>query len=136
MADQLLLSLLCMASAAAASPSSRSTAHSNSTHEPEDSHGSSSLHWGECDFAESLPVAVPIQCAGLDVPLDYTDSEAGTLNLSLSRVKAVNEPVLGSILFNFGGPGYEAVQSLAGLAPLLLKYEDLSQKHKFRAIRC
>ncbi|SPO01895.1 related to hydrolases or acyltransferases (alpha/beta hydrolase superfamily) [Cephalotrichum gorgonifer] len=77
---------------------------------------SPAIQWGGCDFEGPLPV----QCGTLGVPLDYTDPSANqTLDLSLSKVAAVNEPFKGSILFNFGGPGYPAVESLAALGELL-----------------
>ena len=123
MVAQPLLSVLAVTSAAAATPFSHTTPQSTLRDNVDGDQGLSSLQWGECWFSESVPIATPILCATLDVPLDYTKPEAGTLNLSLSKVQAVNEPVLGSILLNFGGPGYEAVQTLRLLEDLLLKYE-------------
>lgn len=82
------------------------------------SNSTKKIEWGQCDFN----VSVPIECGNLGVPLDYTDPAAGTLDLSLSKVAAVNEPFKGSILFNFGGPGFEAIKTLGSLAPKLLKY--------------
>ena len=107
------LTLLAVASAALAKPSPRASAHT-----PRNDTGAPGIQWGQCAFDAS----VPIECGSLEVPLDYTDPEAGTLDLSLSKVAAVNKPFKGSILFNFGGPGYEAIETLGGLAPLLLKY--------------
>jgi hypothetical protein len=43
-------------------------------------------------------------CANLTVPLDYTDDASPPLNLSLYRVNATQEPVLGSVIINWGGP--------------------------------
>lgn len=105
------LTLLAVATAVLAKPSPLiASRQDNTTH--------NGIQWGECDFNAS----VPIECGRLGVPLDYTDPGAGTLDLSLSKVAAVNEPFKGSILFNFGGPGFEAIKTLGSLAPQLLKY--------------
>lgn len=78
---------------------------------------SQSIQWGNCDFGASAS----IQCGSLDVPRDYTDDSAGTLELPLAKVTAVNEPSMGTILVNFGGPGNDATEMLGGFAELLLK---------------
>jgi hypothetical protein len=44
------------------------------------------------------------ECANISVPLDYTDDASPPLNLSVFRINASQEPVLGSVLMNFGGP--------------------------------
>lgn len=79
----------------------------------------SGIQWGNCSFAAT----VPILCATLPVPLDYNDTTSNaTLDLSLIKVPvATNVTSKGSILFNFGGPGDEAVQTLASIAPQLQK---------------
>ncbi|KAH6658265.1 TAP-like protein-domain-containing protein [Truncatella angustata] len=87
---------------------------------------SGNINWGPCAFNGTLP----IECGSLAVPLDYTDSSAHeTLSLALVKVPAINAPSRGSILFNFGGPGYEAIQSLASLGAYLQNvtggYHDL-----------
>ena len=44
----------------------------------------------------------------------YTDKDSTeTLNLELLRTKAVKEPVKGSIIFNFGGPGATGKEDFA-----------------------
>ncbi|KAK4183197.1 TAP-like protein-domain-containing protein [Podospora australis] len=69
------------------------------------------IEWGPCNFINNGPS--PIACATFAVPLDYTEPNSHeTLNLSLIRSNALIGPSKGSILFNFGGPGGEAVQSL------------------------
>ncbi|KIV91381.1 hypothetical protein PV10_05925 [Exophiala mesophila] len=57
-------------------------------------------------------------CATLSVPLDYTDTSSGNLDLSLFRVNATAEPVLGSVLMNFGGPGGTGAENLPAFAEL------------------
>ncbi|KAK2765070.1 hypothetical protein FQN54_008769 [Arachnomyces sp. PD_36] len=78
----------------------------------------SSLQWHPCgeiedEISEIYPVPLPIECASLPVPLDYTDENSETLDLSLVRVNATLEPVQGSILFNPGGPGGSGVEYVA-----------------------
>ncbi|PGH23043.1 hypothetical protein AJ80_02816 [Polytolypa hystricis UAMH7299] len=67
------------------------------------------LEWGNCtDFA-----AERNECAVLTVPLDYTDSESdSTLALDLLKVNATKTPVLGSVLYNPGGPGGSGVEAV------------------------
>lgn len=55
-------------------------------------------------------------CATLSVPLDYTDPDSGPLDLRLFRVNATQEPVLGSVLINFGGPGGTGAENLPTVA--------------------
>lgn len=55
-------------------------------------------------------------CAHLEVPLDYTNSSSVPLELSLFKVNATQEPKLGSVLINFGGPGGTGAQNLPVLA--------------------
>lgn len=57
-------------------------------------------------------------CATLSVPLDYTESSSGSLDLSLFRVNATQEPVLGSVLMNFGGPGGTGAENLPAFAEM------------------
>ena len=51
-------------------------------------------------------------CAKLSVPLDYTNPNSEPLELSLFRVNATEEPVLGTVLINFGGPGGTGAENL------------------------
>lgn len=87
------------------------------------------IAWGPCNEAGLVPAAVAIvptsvQCATLQVPLDYSDRENGKrVALSLVKVGAQKKPADGktkSILFNFGGPGLEARSSLLSESNLLL----------------
>lgn len=61
----------------------------------------------------SLPVQIPFDCAVLLVPLDYTDSSSGLLNLTLIRVPATKKSVLGSVIWNAGGIGGSGVDNLS-----------------------
>lgn len=78
------------------------------------------IDWHPCPDVEAevhealgVPIRLPFDCASLPVPLDYTEPESGTLDLALIRVNATKEPVLGSILWNPGGPGGTGVENLA-----------------------
>ncbi|KAK4139446.1 TAP-like protein-domain-containing protein [Dichotomopilus funicola] len=77
------------------------------------------IAWGPCDF--DTVGKGPIECAAFPVPLDYTDA-GSTKKLMLSLIKSpAPNPTKSkkSILFNFGGPGYEAVHTLNSLADRL-----------------
>lgn len=54
----------------------------------------------------------PFDCAKLSVPLDYTNPNSQPLDLDLFKVNATKEPVLGSLLINFGGPGGTGAHNL------------------------
>ncbi|KAM0814410.1 putative TAP-like protein-domain-containing protein [Seiridium cardinale] len=91
---------LALASAALAKPLTPRYAQ-NST--------SGAINWGPCAFNSTVTVL----CGSLEAPLDYTDSSSNeTVSLDLVKVPAAATPSKGSILFNFGGPGEEAVQTL------------------------
>ena len=83
------------------------------------------LQWKPCpdlnkQIAE-LSAPYPItdfDCAKLQVPLDYSCPETSEiLELDLFRVNATKEPVLGSVLYNPGGPGGTAAENLPLSAP-------------------
>ncbi|PNG21616.1 alpha/beta hydrolase [Streptomyces cahuitamycinicus] len=72
------------------------------------------------------------QCATMKAPLDWGDPEGDTIGLELIRVRttgAENERV-GSLIFNFGGPGGSGVTSLPafaeGYATLRTRYDLVS----------
>ncbi|MCE7082494.1 alpha/beta hydrolase [Streptomyces sp. ST2-7A] len=57
------------------------------------------------------------ECARLTVPVDWTDPTGETIGLALIRIGALPDdstPRVGSLVFNFGGPGGSAVASLPG----------------------
>ncbi len=56
------------------------------------------LQWRNCGNAE---------CARVQVPLDYRDPQAGTVELSMTKVPAREESI-GALLVNPGGPGGSA----------------------------
>jgi pimeloyl-ACP methyl ester carboxylesterase len=74
------------------------------------------LQWGPCDIETE---GLPVECAKLTVPLDYTDTASNkTLDLDVIKYPAQNGPSQGSILLNFGGPGQDGLNSMIGYAPI------------------
>ncbi|KAL1600843.1 hypothetical protein SLS60_007231 [Paraconiothyrium brasiliense] len=60
-------------------------------------------------------------CTQLEVPLDYEDLDAGSTNIAFMKYEAAQQPALGDIIFNPGGPGDSAVLTLTQLLPQLLE---------------
>jgi len=56
------------------------------------------------------------ECGKLSVPLDYTNSDPGSIQLELFRVQATKEPVMGTVLINPGGPGGTAAEAMPIIA--------------------
>lgn len=54
-----------------------------------------------------------LQCASVDVPLDYDDPEGRTIELALSRVVGT-DPAAPTLFVNPGGPGVEGRSMAAG----------------------
>jgi pimeloyl-ACP methyl ester carboxylesterase len=52
----------------------------------------------------------------LAVPLDYTNEDSESLTLNLFRVNATQQPALGNLIFNFGGPGGAGADNLPSWA--------------------
>jgi pimeloyl-ACP methyl ester carboxylesterase len=67
------------------------------------------VEWHECDDNADL------DCATLDVPLDYADPGGQTISLALDR-RPAREPSerIGSLLVNPGGPGASGVEFIKG----------------------
>lgn len=61
--------------------------------------------WGSCEqFATDSPLSSSIDCAAIDVPIDYAHPQGNTARVVISRAKATGERI-GSLLINPGGPG-------------------------------
>ncbi|GAA2425517.1 alpha/beta fold hydrolase [Actinomadura vinacea] len=57
------------------------------------------------------------ECATVKVPLDYAAPRGRTIRIALLRIKATKpDRRIGSLLFNFGGPGASGVETLAQAA--------------------
>lgn len=77
-----------------------------------------SIAWSGCESLDmgfnQSDLLFPIQCANIDVPLDYTDDDnPQTIVLQLLRIQAVNQPSKGSVIINPGGPGESGCDYLA-----------------------
>jgi pimeloyl-ACP methyl ester carboxylesterase len=69
------------------------------------------ISWEDCDT---------LQCATVEVPVDYGDPEGATQSVYVSRVPARGKRI-GPLVFNPGGPGASPSEYLPGLALLLPK---------------
>jgi pimeloyl-ACP methyl ester carboxylesterase len=86
------------------------------------------LSWKACTAPDEAqgggPAPTPLpddgewQCATMKAPLDWSDPKGDTIGLELIRVRTTgtgNERI-GSLVFNFGGPGASGVTTLPGFA--------------------
>ncbi|MFG2023974.1 alpha/beta hydrolase [Streptomyces sp. NPDC048825] len=86
------------------------------------------LSWEDCpppseaqgggEAPSALPNGDRWQCATLKVPLDWDEPEGDTIGLALIRAEAsgAEERRIGSLIFNFGGPGSSGVATLPAFA--------------------
>ena len=65
-----------------------------------------SIDWSTCD---EFPDAENLECGVLEVPLDYSDLEGETIDVSLIRIPATNGKPKGVVLSNPGGPGESGI---------------------------
>jgi hypothetical protein len=111
---RLLLGLLALWTyTTAAAPSNGSQAGSGTNQ--------STIVWGSCN----RNLSIPLLCATLDVPLDYTvnGSNASSLTLKLVKLPSARKPSRGSILINPGGPGIGGRNFMVSDGVALQKYE-------------
>ncbi|MEU0371587.1 alpha/beta hydrolase [Streptomyces sp. NPDC006283] len=74
-----------------------------------------------------LPGGTQWECSFMDVPLDYAKPDGETIELALIRAKARDtKNRIGSLVFNFGGPGASGVHTLPALAQ---DYNDLRARY-------
>ncbi|WBO63996.1 alpha/beta hydrolase [Streptomyces camelliae] len=115
-----------------APPASGDSASRSTPAEPElpASLTSQHLDWQRCEATKS-PAAAPgdaWRCATLKVPLNWSEPNGTTIGLALIRAKATGSDRIGSLLFNFGGPGGSGVEMMpyyANTASALRKRYDL-----------
>ena len=78
---------------------------------------------------KDVPITASIQyvpcfdnftCTQLEVPLDYDDLAVGTTNIAFIRHEAAEQPAMGDIIYNPGGPGGSGVASLLQTLPELV----------------
>ncbi|MDB4985111.1 MAG: hypothetical protein JWN04_289, partial [Myxococcaceae bacterium] len=85
--------------------------------------GAHALGWTACDKR--------FECTSVEVPLDYDDATAGSLQIAVRRLVSTSPKRIGSLLTNPGGPGASAVDSLTqwveqdGVSAALLEHFDL-----------
>ncbi|GAA2319536.1 alpha/beta hydrolase [Streptomyces kunmingensis] len=100
------------------------------------------LSWKDCpapaesegggDAPSPLPGGAEWQCATMKAPLDWDDPKGSTIGIALIRAKASGnkDRRIGSLIFNFGGPGGSGVTSLpafgADYARLRARYDLVS----------
>lgn len=65
--------------------------------QPDDHSGT--LAWSTCPGNQAL------DCATLNVPMNYGNEQAGEIEIALNRLPALQQPASGVLLINGGGPG-------------------------------
>ncbi|MCG7204591.1 alpha/beta hydrolase [Streptomyces arenae] len=81
---------------------------------------SQKLDWARCKAtSDSAAPGDEWRCATLKVPLDWAKPDGETIGLALIRAKAsgAQGKRIGSLLFNFGGPGSSGVSTMPYYAP-------------------
>ncbi|MCX3059279.1 alpha/beta hydrolase [Streptomyces beihaiensis] len=91
------------------------------------------LDWHRCAAHGDAPApGADWRCATLKVPLDYAKPDGRTIKVALVRARSSGSRAerIGSLLFNFGGPGGSGVDLLPAFAPqytkLRLRYDLVS----------
>jgi pimeloyl-ACP methyl ester carboxylesterase len=73
--------------------------------------------WGKCEATADSPApGGDWSCATLKVPLDWARPAGETIDLALIRAEATGDDRIGSLLFNFGGPGGSGVATIPSYA--------------------
>ncbi|MFW6693796.1 alpha/beta hydrolase [Streptomyces sp. MAR4 CNX-425] len=108
-------------------------ASSDSSSGREDGAAGTGIDWTAC---KNLPAPAPgapaaevdWQCGTLDVPLDHDRPDGEKIGIAMIRAAATGPRPerLGSLLFNFGGPGGSGVDTLPGLAD---QYKTLRKRY-------
>ncbi|MFG1705902.1 alpha/beta hydrolase [Nonomuraea sp. M3C6] len=95
------------------------------------------IAWGPCTDIKRPDGQPParqdpsVRCGKLSVPLDYAKPDGEKLDLALIKLSATGQGQrLGSVVFNFGGPGASGVDTLdqaaKALTPLRARYDLIS----------
>ncbi|MFI5527246.1 alpha/beta fold hydrolase [Kitasatospora sp. NPDC051853] len=81
-----------------------------------ETYGKQQLRWERCDFDGTAK----LECAKVEVPLDYADPGGRTIDIAVSRVKAGNAAKRhGVLLMNPGGPGGSGLAMPVEIEPVL-----------------
>ncbi|GHH54100.1 alpha/beta hydrolase [Streptomyces candidus] len=82
---------------------------------------------GEGDKPSPLPGGTPWQCATMKVPRDYAKPDGDLIDLALIRAEAADKKKrIGSLIYNFGGPGGSGITTLPSAAK---DYEKLRSRY-------
>ncbi|MFJ8644548.1 alpha/beta hydrolase [Streptomyces sp. NPDC093546] len=95
------------------------------------------LEWSACrapsaeEGSGTAPSPLPgggrWECAFMEAPLDYGDVEGDTIELALIRARATDPARrIGSLIFNFGGPGGSGITALPSFAK---EFEELRTRY-------
>ncbi|WP_212911838.1 alpha/beta hydrolase [Streptomyces sp. TS71-3] len=77
------------------------------------------LHWSRCPSDGGLPPGSQWQCSTMKAPLDYAKPDGRTIGIALIRARSTGGGSrIGSLVFNFGGPGGPGVSMLPSFADL------------------
>ncbi|MFF3850984.1 alpha/beta hydrolase [Streptomyces sp. NPDC002328] len=80
---------------------------------------SQKLDWRRCRSTDDASAPGDgWQCATLKAPLDWARPDGKTIDLALIRSKAQGNDRIGSLLFNFGGPGGSGVSTMPSYASM------------------
>ncbi|MGW0864181.1 alpha/beta hydrolase [Streptomyces sp. NPDC002611] len=91
----------------------------------DDDKGGGGLSWGRCKATADAPApGNDWQCATLKVPLDWSKPDGETIGLALIRAKARGDDRVGSLLFNFGGPGASGLSMMPSYAPTVSRLRE------------
>jgi pimeloyl-ACP methyl ester carboxylesterase len=116
-----LLALLVCATAAAGCSVAGEPAQREAARATAPATATGTVAWSPCTDltgADGKPTAPDpaVECGKVTVPLDYAKPDGDTIDLALIRLKATGDR-LGSLVFNFGGPGASGVDTLALARP-------------------
>ncbi|MCS0634406.1 alpha/beta hydrolase [Streptomyces sp. LP05-1] len=82
---------------------------------------------GEGTAPSPLPGGTKWECSFMDAPLDYGKPDGETIELALIRAKAADPGKrIGSLIFNFGGPGGSGITALPSFGA---EYESLRARY-------
>ena len=83
------------------------------------------LSWGRCKATADAPApGNDWRCATLRAPLDWSKPQGETIGLAVIRAKADGGKRIGSLLFNFGGPGGSGVSTMPQYAATVSKLRE------------
>jgi pimeloyl-ACP methyl ester carboxylesterase len=90
--------------------------------------------WGSClpfattDDQRQYYAQPGLECAKIDVPVDYTNPQGPTAQLAISRLRAADPTQrIGSLLVNPGGPGASGVE-IASQLGILMKNTEVARR--------